>query len=98
MRTMCAHAAISVYTGQSPKRNIERIMISTPDIENTNVSSFAAMPTPVELHATLPVSDAAFATVMAGRATLRNILDRKDDRLFVVVGPCSIHDPEAGLD
>ena len=73
-------------------------MISTPDIENTNVSSFARMPTPVELHATLPLSDAAFATVMAGRATLRNILDRKDKRLFVVVGPCSIHDPEAGLD
>jgi len=73
-------------------------MISTPDIENTNVSSFARMPTPVELHATLPLSDAAFATVMQGRATLRNILDRKDKRLFVVVGPCSIHDPEAGLD
>jgi hypothetical protein len=29
---------------------------------------------------------------------LRNILDRKDHRLFVVVGPCSIHDPVAGLD
>jgi 3-deoxy-7-phosphoheptulonate synthase len=35
---------------------------------------------------------------MKGRETLRNILDRKDKRLFVVVGPCSIHDPVAGLD
>jgi 3-deoxy-7-phosphoheptulonate synthase len=56
------------------------------------------MPTPSELHAKLPLSERAFATVMSGRAALRDILDRKDKRLFVVVGPCSIHDPEAGLD
>ena len=73
-------------------------MNSTPQIENTNVSSFARMPTPVELHAALPLSDYAYRTVMEGRETLRNILDRKDKRLFVVVGPCSIHDPVAGLD
>ena len=73
-------------------------MTSTPQIENTNVSSFARMPTPVELHTSLPLNDRAYATVMQGRETLRNILDRKDKRLFVVVGPCSIHDPEAGLD
>ena len=73
-------------------------MTSTPQIENTNVSSFARMPTPVELHAALPLSDRAYRTVMEGRETLRNILDRQDKRLFVVVGPCSIHDPVAGLD
>jgi len=33
-----------------------------------------------------------------GRRTLEAILDGKDPRLFVVVGPCSIHDPAAGLD
>jgi 3-deoxy-7-phosphoheptulonate synthase len=70
----------------------------TPDIENSNVTSFAQMPTPAELHARLPLTERAFTTVMKGREALRNILDRKDKRLFVVVGPCSIHDPEAGLD
>jgi len=69
-----------------------------PDLENINVTSFAAMPTPAELHAKLPLTDAASATVTKGREYLRNILDRKDRRLFVVVGPCSIHDPVAGLD
>ena len=69
-----------------------------PDIENTNVSSFARMPSPVELHAKLPLTDRALDTVMKGREALRNIIDRKDKRLFVVVGPCSIHDPVAGLD
>jgi 3-deoxy-7-phosphoheptulonate synthase len=73
-------------------------MLITPDIENTNVTSFATMPSPVQLHTKLPLTDAAFTTVMKGRETLRNILDRKDKRLFVVVGPCSIHDPVAGLD
>jgi 3-deoxy-7-phosphoheptulonate synthase len=68
------------------------------DLENINVTSFASMPTPAELHARLPMTETAFATVTQGREDLRNILDRKDKRLFVVVGPCSIHDPEAGLD
>jgi 3-deoxy-7-phosphoheptulonate synthase len=73
-------------------------MHTTHDIENSNVTSFATMPSPAELHRKLPLTDKAFATVMGGRDTLRNILDRKDKRLFVVVGPCSIHDPVAGLD
>ncbi|HEX8601736.1 MAG TPA: 3-deoxy-7-phosphoheptulonate synthase [Pseudoduganella sp.] len=68
------------------------------DLENINVTSFASMPTPAELHARLPMTERAFATVTRGREDLRNILDRKDKRLFVVVGPCSIHDPVAGLD
>ncbi|MES2149740.1 MAG: 3-deoxy-7-phosphoheptulonate synthase [Pseudomonadota bacterium] len=70
----------------------------TPDIENTNVTNFALMPSPEALHAKLPITERAFQTVMQGRATLRDIIDRKDKRLFVVVGPCSIHDPVAGLD
>ncbi|MGZ3184058.1 MAG: 3-deoxy-7-phosphoheptulonate synthase [Telluria sp.] len=69
-----------------------------PDIENTNVTSFRSMPTPEELHRKLPLTESAFQTVMKGRADLRDIIDRKDKRLFVVVGPCSIHDPVAGID
>ena len=72
--------------------------MTQPNIENVNVASFDAMPSPEEIHARIPASDAAERTVMAGREALRNILDRKDHRLFVVVGPCSIHDPVAALD
>jgi 3-deoxy-7-phosphoheptulonate synthase len=72
-------------------------MIS-PDIENINVTSFAPMPSPEALHSKLPLTDLASETVMKGREALRNIIDRQDQRLFVVVGPCSIHDPVAGLD
>ena len=72
--------------------------MTTHDIENVNVTAFDTMPTPEEIHARLPISDKAAKTVTHGRNLLRKILDRKDHRLFVVVGPCSIHDPVAGLD
>lgn len=68
------------------------------DLENINVTSFESMPTPEELHARLPLTERAGNVVNASREALRNILDRKDPRMFVVVGPCSIHDPVAGLD
>ena len=70
----------------------------TQILENINVSAFDAMPTPAEIHQKLPLTAKAEATVSEGRELLRNILDRKDHRLFVVVGPCSIHDPIAGMD
>jgi 3-deoxy-7-phosphoheptulonate synthase len=72
--------------------------MNSTEIENANILSFAAMPSPATLHAKLPLSSIAGATVADGRAALRNIIDRSDPRLFVVVGPCSIHDPVAGLD
>ena len=66
--------------------------------ENLNIEAFDAMPTPEEIHARVPLSESAAQTVVAGRRTLERILDRQDGRIFVVVGPCSIHDPVAGLD
>jgi len=76
----------------------DKTNVGTPDIENVNVTDFDPMPSPEEIHARVPLSEKAARTVMQGREALRNILDRKDARLFVVVGPCSIHDPAAGLD
>jgi len=66
--------------------------------ENLNIESFDAMPTPEEVHAWLPLSEAAAQTVLEGRRAVERILDRQDPRRFLVIGPCSIHDPEAGLD
>jgi 3-deoxy-7-phosphoheptulonate synthase len=63
-----------------------------------NVTSLDVMPSPDEVKERVPLTDAAAATVVAGRRTLEAILDGRDPRLFLVVGPCSIHDPAAGLD
>ena len=67
-------------------------------INNLHIASFDPMPTPEAIQKQLPLSARAAETVSRGRAELINILDHKDPRPFVVVGPCSIHDPEAGLD
>ena len=66
--------------------------------ENLNIEAFDLLPTPEEVHARVPLSEAAAESVLAGRRSLERILDGSDPRLFVVVGPCSIHDPVAGLD
>ena len=66
--------------------------------ENLNIAAFDRMPSPDEITARLPLGDAAAKVVTEGRRSLQAILDRKDPRIFVVVGPCSIHDPVAGID
>ncbi len=66
--------------------------------ENLNIAAFDRMPSPEDIVARVPLTDAAASVVLKGRQTLQAILDHKDQRLFVVVGPCSIHDPIAGLD
>lgn len=50
---------------------------------------------PARLHEELPLSETAAWTVYSSRKDLKEILDGNDDRLLVVVGPCSIHDPQA---
>jgi len=72
--------------------------MATNGIENVNVAAFDPMLTPEQMHALLPLSDKAAHTVRSGRKQLEDILARKDKRLFVVVGPCSIHDTAAGAD
>ena len=67
-------------------------------LEDLNITGFELMPSPDEIHARVPMSEKASATVFEGRDTIKNILDRKDPRLFIVVGPCSIHDPVAAYD
>ncbi|MDR2239821.1 MAG: 3-deoxy-7-phosphoheptulonate synthase [Zoogloeaceae bacterium] len=67
-------------------------------LENIRIGAFDPMPSPEEIHARAPISERASDAVFASREAIKAILDRKDPRLFVVVGPCSIHDPVAGYD
>jgi 3-deoxy-7-phosphoheptulonate synthase len=66
--------------------------------EDLNVVALDVMPTPDEIKAKLPLTERVAETVVTGRRTIEAILDGRDNRLFAVVGPCSIHDPIAGLD
>ncbi|WP_044414020.1 3-deoxy-7-phosphoheptulonate synthase [Thiomicrospira microaerophila] len=51
---------------------------------------------PCELHEKQPITEQAAKTVFETRRQIHEILNGKDDRLLVVIGPCSIHDTEAG--
>lgn len=64
-------------------------------IYNINVVSRTNLPTPEQIRQALPASETGEKTVLRGRETVCNIIDGKDRRLFVVVGPCSIHDVAA---
>ena len=66
--------------------------------EDLNVVAAEVMPPPARIKALVPLSDEAARTVLEGRAALCRILRREDPRRFVIVGPCSIHDPDAGLE
>jgi len=66
--------------------------------ENLNVLALDVMPSPDEVKAKLPLTEDAARRIVEWRRTLEAILDGRDPRLFAVVGPCSIHDPVAGLD
>ncbi|TGD75331.1 3-deoxy-7-phosphoheptulonate synthase [Mangrovimicrobium sediminis] len=72
--------------------------MSNNEVHNINVDSQVVLVTPEELWATLPMSDAVQQTVADSRQVIWDILDRKDHRMFVVVGPCSIHDTAAAMD
>jgi 3-deoxy-7-phosphoheptulonate synthase len=67
-------------------------------IYNVNVIAQDVLLTPEEVKRRVPMTASAQRTVLDGRTTVENILDRQDARLMVVVGPCSIHDPAAALD
>ena len=62
---------------------------------SANIASQQPLPTPLELRARLPAPAAALRWVAAARAQAADILARRDHRLLVIVGPCSIHDPTA---
>lgn len=71
--------------------------MSKNQLRNIRIISQEQLLTPRALRAELPVTATARETVQAGRQAIENILDRKDSRIFVVVGPCSIHDLDAAM-
>lgn len=67
-------------------------------LENTNVEGYYLLASPQQIHREFSAGPQSIETVLAGREVIQNILDGKDKRLFVVMGPCSIHDPKAALE
>ncbi|WP_300458661.1 3-deoxy-7-phosphoheptulonate synthase [Desulfobacula sp.] len=65
---------------------------------DVNVKNFKPLISPDAIKEELPISDEVAKTVLNGRHDVENILQKKDDRLLVIAGPCSIHDIDAALE
>ena len=66
--------------------------------ENLNVLAHEVLPSPREIKEDLPATPEVADAVLEARRRVGNILERRDRRLLVVVGPCSIHDTDAAIE
>jgi 3-deoxy-7-phosphoheptulonate synthase len=69
-----------------------------PRTRDTRITGYEPLLSPAALIDELPLSEQAAKTVERTRAEVRAVLDGSDDRLLVIAGPCSVHDPAAALD
>lgn len=65
---------------------------------NLNIRSLTPIIAPTDLKQVFPLSEKDAEFVTRSRQQIKDILHRRDNRLMMVVGPCSIHDPKAALD
>lgn len=70
----------------------------TANTDDLRITATKELRSPSELIQAVPVSAAAAQTVTGVRSDVHNILAGTDSRLVVIVGPCSIHDPEAAVE
>src|SRR3990167_972783 len=67
-------------------------------IDNLRIASLKALAPPALIADELPTKPEATQTIATARLEASRIIQGQDDRLLVVVGPCSIHDPKAALE
>lgn len=66
--------------------------------DDTRINTLKELVSPQQLLSDIPIDDALADHVANSRKRIHHVLHGEDDRLVVVVGPCSIHDPEAAID
>jgi 3-deoxy-7-phosphoheptulonate synthase len=92
--------AVRPYYPSRQFRGIAPMMFATRSVQSEGVrdqriAKLVPLVTPQELYDELPLDEARTEVVLTGRSGTQAVLDGADDRLLVVIGPCSVHDPEA---
>ena len=67
-------------------------------LDNVRIESFTKLISPGEIRKQIPLSGAATKAIDKGRQDFYDVLNRDNNRLVVIVGPCSIHDPKAAIE
>ncbi|NNF97202.1 MAG: 3-deoxy-7-phosphoheptulonate synthase AroG [Halobacteria archaeon] len=66
--------------------------------DDLRITAMTEVVPPVQLHKDCPVTEAMSKLIFDTRTAIHNILEGRDDRLLVVIGPCSVHDPAAAVE
>jgi len=92
------------FRGSAKKRKRPTMTIAVDidarhaDLDHQRTLAVSPLRSPAEVRMVHQITDAHADTVRAGRKATVDVLDGADDRLMVIVGPCSVHDPAAALD
>lgn len=70
----------------------------TPSTDDLRIRKIKKLMPPRDLMEEIPVESHVAETVIQGRTGIQQVLAEQDDRMVVVVGPCSIHDPDAAIE
>ncbi len=87
-----------IFALKDERKNIGEIMSPLHDTDDLRIAELKELSTPAQVIGEFPLNDLAEDTVKDARRAVHRILDGSDDRLVVVVGPCSIHDTGAALE
>ena len=68
------------------------------ETDDLRILSITEVTPPVQLHEAFPVTPTATRTIVATRQAIHDVLIGADDRLLIIIGPCSIHDPNAAVE
>jgi 3-deoxy-7-phosphoheptulonate synthase len=95
VRTAAIPGGFFVFSRQVSQTGAEAVLTTTDDLR---VKEIRELSTPDQVMREIPRTLTATRTVTASRNAIHAILNGTDDRLLVIVGPCSIHDPVAAVD
>lgn len=79
-------------------KRLVAIMHTKYNTDDLRICGIKEVIPPMQVHDELPITEASAATTLAARSDIHKILEGDDDRVLVVIGPCSIHDPAAALE
>ncbi len=69
-----------------------------PQTDDLRINHVTEVESPASIHNQFPISESAATTIANSRTAIHNILHGKDDRLLVIIGPCSVHDPKSAIE
>ncbi len=96
---MTAKAPAAIHSDTWVASPISQATDRTGQTDNQRIKDITVLPPPEHLIRFFPIAGTAVEKMISNtRRSIHNIMTRKDDRLLVIMGPCSIHDPSAAMD